>query len=293
MTKSRRLSRRTGRAQRRRQNNSCNENRDGGAQLRNRATLFRGSAALTRYRAALTWYRATTSRCHGDTVADRADTVGDQGDTVPGRPRAVSRLLTAGTLRGGVILRAMGQLRSDARPATYADLLALPEHVNGEIIGGELIVTPRPAPRHAVAASVLGGQLGPPYHSGQGGPGGWWILDEPELHLGDDVLVPDLAGWRRRRMPVIPDTAYFTIPPDWICEVLSPGTARLDRQRKLAIYNRERVAHAWLLDPLERTLEVLRLDGQQWVIVSVHGEDDEVRAEPFEDTTLPLSHLWA
>jgi Uma2 family endonuclease len=187
----------------------------------------------------------------------------------------------------------MSQSRSGSRPATYEDLLALPEHVVGEIIGGELIVSPRPAPRHAVATSVLGGELGPPYHSGRGGPGGWWIIFEPELHLDEDVLVPDLAGWRRERLPAVPETAYFTLAPDWICEVLSPGTARLDRQRKLAVYAREGVARAWLLDPIERTLEVLRLDGKQWVIVSVHAEDEEVHAEPFEGTGVVLARLWA
>ena len=186
----------------------------------------------------------------------------------------------------------MAHPRSGARPATYDDLLALPEHVIGEIIDGELIVSPRPAPRHAVATSVLSGELGPPYHGGRGGPGGWWILFEPELHLGDDVLVPDLAGWRRERMPVVPDTAYFTLAPDWICEVLSPGTARLDRRKKLAVYARQAVTHAWLLDPIERTLEVLRLEGRQWVIAAVHAGDEEVRAEPFDATSLPLARLW-
>jgi Uma2 family endonuclease len=186
----------------------------------------------------------------------------------------------------------MAQARSAERPATYADLLALPEHVIGEIIAGELVVSPRPAPRHAVAATVLSGELGPPYHSGRGGPGGWWILFEPELHLGHDVLVPDLAGWRRERMPVIPETAYFTLAPDWVCEVLSPGTVRIDRQKKLVIYAREGISHVWLLDPLQRILEVLRLERGQWMIVSVHTGDDEVCAEPFEATLLPLRDLW-
>ena len=187
----------------------------------------------------------------------------------------------------------MAQPRSSAHRATYDDLLALPEHVVGEIIAGELVVSPRPAPRHAVAASVLGGELGPPYHGGRGGPGGWWIVFEPELHLGDDVLVPDLAGWRRERMPVIPDTAYFSMAPDWLCEVLSPGTAQLDRQKKLTVYAREGVTHIWLLDPIQRILEVLRLEQQQWMIVSVHTNDEEVRADPFEATLLFLSRLWA
>jgi Uma2 family endonuclease len=110
--------------------------------------------------------------------------------------------------------------------------------------------------------------------------------------LGEDVLVPDLAGWRRERLPAVPDAAFFTLAPDWICEVLSPGTARLDRQRKLAIYARDRVTHAWLLDRVERTLEVLRLEGQQWVIAAVHAGDEEVRAEPFDVTVLSLVRLW-
>jgi len=197
-----------------------------------------------------------------------------------------------GACGDGGILPCMAEARSAARPATYEDLLALPEHVVGEIIAGELVVSPRPAPRHAVAASVLGGELGPPYHGGRGGPGGWWILFEPELHLGDDVLVPDLAGWRRERMPAIPETAYFTVSPDWVCEVLSPGTVRLDRQKKLGIYARAGITHVWLLDPLQRILEVLRLEQGQWMIVSVHTGDEEVRAEPFEATILPLRHLW-
>jgi Uma2 family endonuclease len=181
-----------------------------------------------------------------------------------------------------------------ARPATYDDLLALPDHVVGEIIAGELIVSPRPAPRHAVATSVLGGELGPPYHgAGRGGPGGWWILDEPELHLGDDVLVPDLAGWRRHRMPAIPETPYFTLAPDWICEALSPATARLDRQKKLAVYAREGVSHAWLIDPVQRTLEVLQLEPPHWIILGIHAGQDEVRADPFAATVLALARLWA
>lgn len=179
------------------------------------------------------------------------------------------------------------------RAATYDDLVALPEHVVGEIIDGELHVSPRPAPRHALASSVLLGEIGPPYHGGRAGPGGWWILFEPELHLGRDVVVPDLAGWRRERMPVLPDEAYFTLAPDWLCEVLSPATARMDRLKKLRIYAREEVKHVWLIDPLQQTLEVLRLDQSRWSILVVHGGGDIVRAEPFESTDLDLSRLWA
>jgi Uma2 family endonuclease len=186
----------------------------------------------------------------------------------------------------------MSESRAGTRLSAYEALLALPEHVVGEIIDGELIVSPRPAPRHAVATSVLSGELGPPYHGGRGGPGGWWILFEPALHVAEDVLVPDVAGWRRTRMPAMPDTAYFTLAPDWICEVLSPATARLDRQKKLAVYAREGVGNAWLIDPIQRTLEVLRLDGRQWVILAVHADQEEVRAEPFDAITLALGRLW-
>lgn len=178
------------------------------------------------------------------------------------------------------------------RPATYDDLLALPEHVVGEIIDGELHATPRPAPRHAVAASALGGELIPPYHGGRGGPGGWWILFEPELHLGPSVLVPDLAGWRRSRMPAILETAFFTLAPDWVGEVLSPATARMDRLKKLRIYAREGVQHAWLTDPLARTLEVLRLENARWSIIAVHGGDEVVNAEPFDAIAIALASLW-
>ena len=128
------------------------------------------------------------------------------------------------------------------RPATYADLEALPDIVVAELVNGELHASPRPAPRHARAGSVLGGCLMPPFDSGSGGPGGWWILFEPELRFGEDTVVPDLAGWRRHRMPRFPATAYFTVAPDWVCEVLSPSTARLDRVAKLQVYAREGVA---------------------------------------------------
>ncbi len=180
------------------------------------------------------------------------------------------------------------------RAAIYQDLFALPDHVVGEIIGGELHVSPRPAPRHAAAASALGEELGPPFKRGRGGPGGWLILDEPELHVGGDIVVPDLGGWRRERMPEMPvDLAYFTLAPDWACEVLSPPTAALDRGRKLAVYAREQVTHVWLVDAEAQTLEVLRLDGATYRIVQVATGDERVRAEPFDAIELELAILWA
>ena len=179
------------------------------------------------------------------------------------------------------------------RRATYADLAALPDHVVGELVAGELHASPRPAARHAATRSALGVELGGPFWKGRGGPGGWIILDEPELHLGPDVLVPDLAGWRRTRLPELPDAAALTLAPDWIAEVLSPSTARLDRVGKLPAYAREGVAHVWLLDPLTETLEVFRLDGGRFTLALTAGGDAAVLAEPFNAIELSLAALWA
>jgi hypothetical protein len=179
------------------------------------------------------------------------------------------------------------------RPATYDDLVAVPDHLVAEIVDGELWTSPRPAPRHAVASSQPGHQLGPPFHAGRGGPGGWWILDEPELHLGDQTVVPDIAGWRRDRMPRLPDTTYFALAPDWVCEVLSPSTALLDRWKKLRVYAEHGVRHAWLVDPIARTPEVLRLEGARWILADTHTDEAIVRAEPFELLELELQALWA
>jgi Uma2 family endonuclease len=131
-----------------------------------------------------------------------------------------------------------------------------------------------------------------PFDRGRGGPGGWRILFEPELHLGRDVLVPDVAAWRRERLPQIPDEAFISLPPDWVCEELSPSTVALDRVRKLATYAREGVAHAWLVDPIARTLEVLKLDAPRWSIIATHEGRDVIRAEPFDATELDLTLLW-
>ena len=178
-------------------------------------------------------------------------------------------------------------------PATYADLIALPETMMGQILGGELVATPRPANRHSLTASNLGGELVSPFTLGRGGgPGGWWILHEPELHLGKDILVPDLAGWRRDRLPEVPDEPFFTLAPDWVCEILSPSTAGIDRVRKMPIYARERVSHAWLIDPVARTLEVFRREGDHWLLLAAHAGDELARAEPFEAIELPLNTLW-
>lgn len=176
---------------------------------------------------------------------------------------------------------------------TYADLRAVPENFVAEIIAGELYAFPRPALPHAHAASVLGGELMGPFHRGRNGPGGWFIVDEPELHFGADVLVPDIAGWRRERLPAPPASAYLTLAPDWLCEVLSPSTEKVDRSKKLGIYAREGVGHVWLIDPTRQTLEVLHLTSGRWSLMAAHEADALVRAEPFAAIELELGALWA
>jgi Uma2 family endonuclease len=178
------------------------------------------------------------------------------------------------------------------RRATYEDLETVPPNRVGEIVDGELYVSPRPASPHARAAYRLGIWLGRPFDLGEGGPGGWVILSEPELHLGDDALVPDLAGWRRERMPEMPHTTAFTLAPDWICEVLSPSTAVLDREKKMKAYAREGVRYLWLVDPLQKSLEAYRLEGRRWTRQGQWSGDATVRAEPFTALPLKLAPLW-
>ena len=174
--------------------------------------------------------------------------------------------------------------------ATYDDLRAVPDNFVAEMFDGELYASPRPAVPHAHAASVLGAKLGGPFH--RSGPGGWVLLDEPELHFGSDVLVPDLAGWRRARMPRAPAEAYITLAPDWICEVLSASTEALDRGKKLRIYAREAVAHAWLVDPLAHTLEVMSLEAGLWKQLGRYESEAKIRAAPFDAIELELDALW-
>lgn len=180
------------------------------------------------------------------------------------------------------------------KPATYEDIEELPVGWVGEILEDELVASPRPAVGHAHTASMLGGWLINPFSHGNGGPGGWWILYEPELHLGRDILVPDLAGWRRERMssPPSPEEPFVALAPDWVCELLSPSTFAVDRTRKLPIYHREGVAHAWLIDPLARTLEVFRRESSGWLLTATHEGHAQVRAEPFDAVPLALGTLW-
>jgi Uma2 family endonuclease len=202
------------------------------------------------------------------------------------------RIACAVVLDAAILAKAMGDPAQ--RRATYDDLRAVPDHLVAEILNGVLVTQPRPASLHARAASRLGIEIGGPFDRGKGGPGGWVILDELELHLHGDVVVPDLAGWRRARMPEIPDATAFELAPDWVCEVLSPSTSAIDRAEKMPIYARERVGHAWLVDPIARTLEAYVLDeAARWVQLGAWRDESRVRAAPFAEVELELGALWA
>jgi Uma2 family endonuclease len=177
----------------------------------------------------------------------------------------------------------------------YGRLLALRENLVGEIIGGELYTQPRPGGRHGMAEIGLGTILLTPFHRGQGGPGGWWILPEPEIHFVRDieVAVPDLAGWRRERMPELPEGHRFEVVPDWVCEILSPSTANKDRTLKLPFYAGYKVSHAWLVDPEARTLEAFSLREGRWSLIAMLKDDDPVRIPPFDAISFSLADLWA
>jgi Uma2 family endonuclease len=188
---------------------------------------------------------------------------------------------------------AQGAATKPRRPATYDDIVALPEGIVGEIIDGELVTHPRPAPPHAWASSTLTTLIHGPFALGINGPGGWVILDEPEIQFADHTLVPDLAGWRVARLPTLPEKGPLHMAPDWVCGILSPSTESDDRRRKLRIYREHQVGHVWLLNPLARTLEVLRLQHGSWLIVGTYGDNEVVRAEPFDAAEVPLRLLWA
>jgi len=185
-------------------------------------------------------------------------------------------------------------LKPKPRPATYADIEALPPHVTGQILYGVLHAHPRPAPRHGVAANRLGHEVTGPFDRDFGGPGpgGWIFMVEPELHLGPHVVVPDLAGWKRERLTPFPETAFIETPPDWLSEVLSPSTQAIDRTDKLAIYAEFGVGHCWYVDPIARTLEVFALTNGKWLLANTFKDADGVTAPPFEVHTFALDALW-
>lgn len=176
--------------------------------------------------------------------------------------------------------------------ATYADIEAAPPHVVAELIDGVLAQSPRPMPPHAAAANLLSYEVTGPFQKGRGGPGGWIFAFEPELHLGENVLVPDLAGWRRERLPILPETNHITVAPDWLCEILSPPTENLDRNAKRRAYGEAEVAFLWLLDPRSRSLEAFQLVAASWMLIGVVTDDEVVSLPPFDAISFPLSELF-
>jgi Uma2 family endonuclease len=176
--------------------------------------------------------------------------------------------------------------------ATYEDLLRVPDTKVAEIVDGELVVSSRPALPHAHAATAMFKDLLPAFDGDDADPGGWRMFFEPELHFGDDVLVPDLAGWRRERLPAIPNAAALSLPPDWLCEIISPSSVRHDRIAKMRAYARNGAAAVWLVDPIARTLENHRLDDGRWLVVSTHAGDETARIEPFDAIELRLARWW-
>lgn len=179
------------------------------------------------------------------------------------------------------------------RLADYRDILALPPHVTGEIIAGELHASPRARAAHAFA---IGGMTASVF--GRGGTGGdrpddWWILPEVELHLDGHVLVPDLAGWRVSTLPEFPDVAAVNVRPDWVCEVLSPSNFRWDRFRKMPLYAQLGVGHAWIVDPDQQSVEVMRNHLGQWLWVASHTGGGEASLEPFDSAPLEVGRWWA
>ena len=181
---------------------------------------------------------------------------------------------------------------ADLRRATYQDVLDAPPYKVAEVVDGTLYIFDRPAYPHVLASSTLGRYIGTPFNDGRGGPGGWWIVNEPQIHLGEDIVVPDIAGWRRERMPVFPDTAYTTLAPDWVCEVLSPSTRKLDLGGKSAVYARAGVRTIWFVDPIARSLEAKVLRGGKWMEIATLHDDATVSLPPFEAISFSLGDLW-
>ncbi|HEX8253717.1 MAG TPA: Uma2 family endonuclease [Thermoanaerobaculia bacterium] len=177
--------------------------------------------------------------------------------------------------------------------ATYQDLLKVPDNMVAELIEGELFASPRPRIRHAEAQTELAAILRSTFGRGGGGSGTWHILIEPELHLGADILVPDIAAWRVERVgPRMPDVAAMTLAPDWVCEILSSSTARLDRARKLPVYARHGIPYSWIVAVDEQVLEVKRLENGKWTDIGTFAAGDVVRAEPFDSIEIDMTRVW-
>lgn len=176
--------------------------------------------------------------------------------------------------------------------ATYADLEKVPEHLVAEIIDGELMTHPRPSFRHGAAATSLADELTGPFQKGRGGPGGWIFIVEPEIKFGSDILVPDIAGWRRERLSSHIERNYFEVVPDWVCEILSASTEKRDRTIKKRTYAAGDVSHFWMIDPRLQLLEVFELRAGLWTEIGAWNSDEIVSAPPFDAISISLADLW-
>ncbi len=180
------------------------------------------------------------------------------------------------------------------KPSLYEQLMCLPEGLTGEIINGQLRTQPRPAWPHSLAGSRLGADIEGPYGRGRGGPGGWWIIDESEVHfmLDKEVIVPDIAGWRKERMPSPPEGHKIQVLPDWVCEIFSPSTKSADREEKMPLYAHYGVSYAWLVDPKTHTLEAYELVDAKWKPSGMFRDDDTISVAPFDAILIHLADLW-
>ena len=201
---------------------------------------------------------------------------------------------TLHSMRRKIMARPQEQFEVQEGKATYQDVIDAPENMVAELIDGELHLMSRPSPEHGEAGSVLGGLLVPPFRLGIGGPGGWRIIDEPELHLEIEsrVLVPDLAGWKRETMPKLPKTKYFAVMPDWVCEILSPSTSKKDLEVKMPLYAQADIGHLWLIDPLAKTLQAFELRNGKWAQIADLKDADTVCVPPFDAIDFDLAELW-
>jgi len=187
----------------------------------------------------------------------------------------------------------MNKMRRKPGTATYRDIMDAPAGLTAEIIYGALHTHPRPARRHSKAGSRLGARLNVPFDIGDGGPGGWTILDEIEVRFGADILVPDIAGWRNERFAEAGDENWIDVVPDWVCEIHSPSTRKRDITDKREIYGQFDVRHLWFVDPDTRTLEAFLNDGGDWRLIAALRDDDPVCIAPFDAISFRLDELWA
>jgi Uma2 family endonuclease len=176
---------------------------------------------------------------------------------------------------------------------TLADLDALPPGIVGEIINGVLYTMTKPRMRHQRTSTGIGGDLRVPFDLGRGGPGGWWIVAEPGIELPNTPEIsPDVAGWRRERMPEMPGDEPIRVVPDWVCEILSKTTQRHDLLVKLPYYAEVGVAHAWTVDLEARVLTAHRLESRHWVTIGTYSNETEARIVPFDAVPLNVADWW-